>query len=170
MTSTDERPSRTSTRRNTARIAAATPTSRPVSGSSSSNTSGCEAADFAGFPAGDVALLQRGTCPFGTKAANAQAAGASAVVIFNEGQPGRDGLVNGTLGGPVVTIPVVGTTYAVGAALAATPSTVRVAVDARPPVLADVTTAAVAELDLVPGRQVWASVKATEVHADPASR
>jgi molybdate transport system ATP-binding protein len=47
-------------------------------------------------------------------------------------------------------------------------TSVRVAVDARPPVLADVTTAAVAELDLVPGQDVWASVKATEVHADPA--
>jgi molybdate transport system ATP-binding protein len=47
-------------------------------------------------------------------------------------------------------------------------ASVRVAVDARPPVLADVTTAAVAELDLVPGQDVWASVKATEVHADPA--
>ena len=47
-------------------------------------------------------------------------------------------------------------------------ASVRVAVDARPSVLADVTTAAVAELDLVPGQEVWASVKATEVHADPA--
>jgi molybdate transport system ATP-binding protein len=47
-------------------------------------------------------------------------------------------------------------------------ASVRVAVDARPPVLADVTTAAVAELDLVPGQDVWASVKATEVRADPA--
>ena len=47
-------------------------------------------------------------------------------------------------------------------------ASVRVAVDAEPPVLADVTTAAVAELDLVPGREVWASVKATEVHADPS--
>ena len=42
---------------------------------------------------------------------------------------------------------------------------VRVAVDAQPPVLADVTPAAVAELDLAPGQQVWASVKATEIHA-----
>ena len=47
-------------------------------------------------------------------------------------------------------------------------ASVRVAVDARPNVLADVTTAAVAELDLVPGREVWASVKATEVHVDPS--
>jgi molybdate transport system ATP-binding protein len=49
-------------------------------------------------------------------------------------------------------------------------ASVRVAVDARPTVLADVTTAAVAELDLVPGREVWASVKATEVHVDPLGR
>ena len=46
--------------------------------------------------------------------------------------------------------------------------TVRVAVDAVPPVLADVTTAAVAELDLVAGAPVWVSVKATELHVDPA--
>ncbi|GIH77119.1 ABC transporter ATP-binding protein [Planobispora longispora] len=36
------------------------------------------------------------------------------------------------------------------------------------PVVADVTPAAVAELDLSPGRQVWASVKAAETHAYPA--
>ena len=54
-----------------------------------SSTSGCEAADFAGFPAGAVALIQRGTCPFGDKVDNAVAAGASAVIIFNEGQEGR---------------------------------------------------------------------------------
>ncbi len=40
-------------------------------------TSGCEVADFAGFPAGGIALIQRGTCTFGTKALNAEAAGAS---------------------------------------------------------------------------------------------
>ena len=45
---------------------------------------------------------------------------------------------------------------------------VRVRLDATPPVLADVTTAAVADLDLVPGTPVWASLKATEIHAYPA--
>ncbi len=40
------------------------------------STSGCEAADFAGFPAGNIALIQRGTCDFGLKADNAEAAGA----------------------------------------------------------------------------------------------
>jgi Zn-dependent M28 family amino/carboxypeptidase len=84
------------------------------------NTSGCEAADFAGFPAGNIALVQRGTCTFVTKAANAEAAGASAVIIFNQGNtPDREPLIVGTLiPGPAVTIPVVGASFADGAALA----------------------------------------------------
>ena len=85
------------------------------------NTSGCEAADFAGFPAGHIALIQRGTCSFGIKAANAQAAGASAVIIFNQGNdPTREGLIIGTLlpDGAGVTIPVVGASFANGSALA----------------------------------------------------
>ena len=45
-------------------------------------------ADFAGFPAGKIALIQRGTCNFGVKVVNAQNAGAAGVLIFNEGQPG----------------------------------------------------------------------------------
>ena len=83
------------------------------------NTSGCEAADFAGFPAGNIALVQRGTCAFADKALNAQAAGASAVIIFNQGNtPAREGVVEGTLGGPaVVTIPVIGASFVTGAAL-----------------------------------------------------
>ena len=85
------------------------------------STSGCEAADFAGFAPGNIALIQRGTCTFAIKAANAQAAGALGVIIYNEGNsPGRTGLLLGTLGGPGVTIPVVGTTYALGALLYST--------------------------------------------------
>ncbi len=41
----------------------------------------------------------------------------------------------------------------------------RVRLDAEPPVLADVTTAAVADLGLHLGQDVWASLKATEAHA-----
>jgi len=37
------------------------------------STSGCEPEDFAGFVAGSIALLQRGTCTFEVKATNAQA-------------------------------------------------------------------------------------------------
>ncbi len=84
------------------------------------STSGCEAADFAGFPAGDVALIQRGACSFAIKALNAEAAGASGVIIFNQGNvPEREGLIVGTLGGMnVVGIPVVGASFADGEALA----------------------------------------------------
>lgn len=46
--------------------------------------------------------------------------------------------------------------------------TVRVHLDAQPPVLADVTTAAVADLRLDMGETVWAAVKATETHTYPA--
>jgi molybdate transport system ATP-binding protein len=46
--------------------------------------------------------------------------------------------------------------------------TVRVRLDGSPPVLADVTTAVVAELRLVPGTRLWASLKATEIHTYPA--
>ena len=95
-------------------------------------TSGCEASDFAGFTAGSIALVQRGTCTFEIKATNAQAAGASAVIIFNEGQPGRTEPFAGGLGRPF-TIPVVGVSYADGAELvglaAAGPVTVKVTTD-----------------------------------------
>jgi len=37
-------------------------------------TPGCEAADFAGFPAGNIALISRGACTFAIKATNAAAA------------------------------------------------------------------------------------------------
>ena len=96
------------------------------------STSGCEATDFAGLNfsgANDIALIQRGTCPFGVKAANAQAAGAEAVVIFNDGStPTREGLIVGTLAPSVVTIPVVGASFADGVALSAAGSTAHVKV------------------------------------------
>ena len=90
------------------------------------STSGCEPADFTGFTRGAIALLQRGTCPFEVKAQNAQAAGAAAVVIFNEGQPGRTDLLTGTLGAPGVTVPVVGVSFALGQELAAPGTVLRV--------------------------------------------
>jgi Zn-dependent M28 family amino/carboxypeptidase len=94
------------------------------------SNSGCEAADFTGMPAGSVALVQRGTCGFNVKVLNAQAAGASAVIVMNEGQPGRTGLV-GMIGDATgLTIPAVFATFAAGADLASTPgATVRVKVE-----------------------------------------
>jgi Zn-dependent M28 family amino/carboxypeptidase len=100
----------------------------PPGAAANSSTSGCEASDFAGFAAGDIAVVQRGTCPFGQKVANAEAAGAAAVVVFNEGQEGRTDVVQGTLGAPGATIPAVGVSYALGSTLDG--ATIRVAVDA----------------------------------------
>jgi Zn-dependent M28 family amino/carboxypeptidase len=101
------------------------------------STSGCEAADFAGLDlTGSIALVQRGTCNFGDKVKNAQDAGAAAVVIFNQGNtPDRSGvltnvtadtLTDGTPFDPAV--PVVGTSFDAGAALAQDGSTARVRV------------------------------------------
>ncbi|UYM06438.1 M28 family metallopeptidase [Solicola gregarius] len=81
------------------------------------STSGCEPGDFPAAPAGPaIALIQRGSCDFGVKAANAQDAGYDAAIIFNEGQEGRTELIVGTLGAPV-DIPVVGLSFADGEAL-----------------------------------------------------
>ncbi|SFR93660.1 PA domain-containing protein [Microbacterium sp. cf046] len=44
---------------------------------------GCSPADFAGFPAGAVALVSRGSCNVSDKAVFAQGGGAVAVIIYN---------------------------------------------------------------------------------------
>jgi hypothetical protein len=100
------------------------------------STSGCEAADFEGIDwsgDADIALVQRGTCFFGTKALNAEEAGAEAVIIMNQGNtPEREELIvadatsvddpaaPGTpLPEPVMHgIPVVGASFADGLSLA----------------------------------------------------
>ena len=102
------------------------------------STSGCEAADFAGIDwsgDADIALVQRGTCFFGTKAFYAEQAGAEAVIIFNQGNtPDREGLIvadatsvdppiPGAPGPVTHGIPVVGASFADGVALAQPGST-----------------------------------------------
>jgi Zn-dependent M28 family amino/carboxypeptidase len=84
----------------------------------SSSSAGCAVGDFTPASATDpqIALVQRGTCTFGQKARNAKAAGYDAVIIYNEGQPGRTELLSGTLGN-VIDIPVVGLSFADGDAL-----------------------------------------------------
>ena len=84
-----------------------------------SSTSGCTAADFGGFTRGNIALIQRGGCNYGVKVLNATAAGASGVIIFNEGNPGRTGVVSGSMvdadGNPfVAAIPVAFTSFDIG--------------------------------------------------------
>ena len=83
----------------------------------------------------DIALIQRGTCFFGTKAFYAEQAGAEAVIIFNQGNtPDREELFVGDATsvdppipgepGPVThNIPVVGASFADGVALAQPGST-----------------------------------------------
>jgi hypothetical protein len=77
-------------------------------------TQGC--GPFVGFPAGAIALVDRGQCGFAIKAANAQAAGAVAMVVANNvaGAPI-------TMGGtdPTITIPSVMVSQADGATIKA---------------------------------------------------
>ena len=97
------------------------------------NTSGCEAADFAGLDfsgPNDIALVQRGACNFGDKAMHAEDAGAEAVIIFNQGDtPDREALIVANAStltdGTSIThnIPVVGASFADGVALSQPGST-----------------------------------------------
>jgi Zn-dependent M28 family amino/carboxypeptidase len=87
----------------------------PVS-APSGNFTGCQAADFAGFPAGNIALVLRGDCNFSIKATNADAAGALAVIVANN--------VSGPFLGSLtdqftLAIPVVGVRLVLGQQLAA---------------------------------------------------
>jgi len=79
-----------------------------------SNTSGCDASDFPAATRGAVSLIQRGTCSFTQKLANAQAAGAVGIILFNEGD--SDGRMNaGFRSGPTdLAIPAVFSSFAVG--------------------------------------------------------
>jgi Zn-dependent M28 family amino/carboxypeptidase len=88
---------------------------------------GCDASDFAdpaipgGFPADNIALIQRGTCAFAIKATNAFNAGAVGVVIYNN----VPGPIAGTLGNAfTLDIPVTSVAQDVGQQLAATPGLV----------------------------------------------
>jgi Zn-dependent M28 family amino/carboxypeptidase len=95
------------------------------------STSGCEAADFAGFPAGAVAVIQRGTCLISDKIDNAAAAGAVAAIVFNQGDtPDREALSPLFASHPA-PIPALTASFATGADLAARPAAVRVATQTR---------------------------------------
>lgn len=82
-----------------------------------SEITGCDPADFTGFPAGDIALISRGACTFAQKATNAYDAGAVGVIIYNN----TEGNLNGTLSSTfALNIPVTAVTQDVGQTLAAT--------------------------------------------------
>ena len=99
---------------------------------------GCFAADWAGAGAtGKIAIVFRGTpagfpggaCTFRIKADLAKAAGAVAVLVYNN----APGVLNGTLAPPLYDRPVLGLTQALGeplvAQMASGPVTVRVKTD-----------------------------------------
>ncbi len=107
-------------------------------GADAVSTSGCEAADFAGADwsgANDIALVQRGTCFFGTKAYYAEQAGAEGVIVFNQGNtPDREELlvadassvdepIPGAPGPVTHGIPVVGASFEDGLELSEAGST-----------------------------------------------
>jgi Zn-dependent metalloprotease len=84
-------------------------------GGTTSTTDGCEL--LVGFTPGRIAMIDRGTCPFVNKVANAEAAGATGVIIVNnvEGNP----FSMGGSGSP--TIPSVMVSQADGDTLKANP-------------------------------------------------
>lgn len=71
---------------------------------------GCDAADFTGFTAGRIAVVQRGVCAFVDKGALAQAAGASGIVVVNRDDT-APGALPAFLGASpsFFTIPMIGT-------------------------------------------------------------
>ena len=79
------------------------------------SASGCVAADYAGV-SGKVALVQRGTCAFVVKWSLAQAAGATGVIIYNEGNtPARQNpIFVDNQPDPPATIAAVITSYTLG--------------------------------------------------------
>ena len=81
--------------------------------------SGCDEADFAGFTAGSIALVQRGACFFSTKVENAINAGAVGVIIMNQGNgEARAGLLSPLI--DPVEVPVIGIGTELGRTLAET--------------------------------------------------
>jgi hypothetical protein len=91
-------------------------------------TQGC--GPLVGFTPGAIALVDRGTCGFVIKAANAQAAGAVAMIVANNA-PGAPITMGGT--DPTVTIPSVMVSQADGATIkAGLPATGTVRAAAQP--------------------------------------
>ena len=81
---------------------------------------GCDAADYVGFTPGDIAVVQRGSCAFVDKGANAQAAGAAAIIVVNRDDTDPGALPTFLGASPsFFTIPMIGTDKTAKAALIA---------------------------------------------------
>jgi len=100
-----------------------------VNDGSANPTQGCNS--LIGFPAGAIALVDRGTCTFVAKVNNAQAAGAVAVIVANN-VPGAPITMGGT--DPGIVIPSVMVSLADGNTIrAGLPATGRVSRNPPPP-------------------------------------
>jgi uncharacterized repeat protein (TIGR01451 family) len=96
----------------------------PADGAGPSTTDGCSAITNAAAVAGNIALIDRGTCGFIVKVKNAQLAGAVGVIIADN----APGTPPAALGGsdPTITIPAVRVTLADGNTLKANIATLNV--------------------------------------------
>lgn len=80
----------------------------PADGAGPATTDGCSEFTNAAAIAGNIALIERGTCGFAVKARNATNAGASGVIIYNNAanvNSGPPGMADDGINGPFVTIP-----------------------------------------------------------------
>jgi hypothetical protein len=88
----------------------------PADGAGPTTTDACSPLTNPGSVAGNIAIIDRGTCFFTVKVANAQAAGAIGVIIVNNA---GDALVNMTGIDPTILIPAVFLGQTVGLAIVA---------------------------------------------------
>lgn len=85
------------------------------------NDDACTAITNGAAITGKIALIQRGSCDFNLKVANAQAVGAVGVIIYNNAATGLPGMGGAN---PAVTIPSIGVTQALGQSIIAQGATV----------------------------------------------
>ena len=92
----------------------------PSDPAGTATTDGCSAFTNPGAVAGNIALVERGTCGFAVKARNATEAGAVAVIIYNNvanANAAPAGMADDGINGPLVTVPTVSLTRADGLAI-----------------------------------------------------
>jgi hypothetical protein len=94
----------------------------PADAAGPATTDGCSPLTNAAAVAGNIALIERGTCGFAVKARNATNAGASGVIIYNNAanvNAAPPGMADDGINGAFVTIPTVSLTRADGLAIVA---------------------------------------------------
>ena len=94
----------------------------PADAAGPATTDGCSPFTNAAAVAGNIALVERGTCGFAVKARNATNAGAAGVIIYNNAAnagAAPPGMADDGINGVFVTIPTVSLTRADGLAIVA---------------------------------------------------